>query len=136
MGTEEDEDDPRVNLFGLDDPTAAATPREWTPCDHLPIAANQYAAMPSAIAGMGTEEDEDDPLVALVESDRTAATMLREQTHRPIAATQYAATASAIAGMGKEEDEDDPLVALVMLTLTPATTLRVWAEHVRPPKVA
>ncbi len=40
--------------------------------------ATQYAAMPSAIAGMGTEEDEDDPLVALFGLDPTAAVTPRE----------------------------------------------------------
>ncbi len=63
-GHQEDKDDPPVALFGFD-PMATTSPRERAP-NALTLVAEEayYAATPSAIAKLGTEEDDGDPSVA------------------------------------------------------------------------
>jgi hypothetical protein len=63
-GHQEDEDDPPVALFGFD-PMATTSPRERAP-NALTLVAEEvyYAATPSVVAKLGTEEDDGDPSVA------------------------------------------------------------------------
>ena len=105
------------------------------PC---PPVAVQFGTMSTSMVGLGTKEDDAEPLVTLLNIEET---MLTEPVRRlvnkrsrsinlPIAATNFATMQFYFARLGLYLEEGNPLAFTTMTT--DAMTIQKWLPHEQP----